>query len=266
VDKTVPSAAAAVTAIPDGASLAVGGFGLCGIPMELIQALFDAGTTDLRVVSNNCGVDDWGLGILLQAKRISRMTSSYVGENKEFARQFLAGELEVELTPQGTLAERLRAGGVGVPAFYTATGVGTLVADGGLPWRYAADGSVALPSPVKETRTFGDRDYVLEEAIVCDFALVRAAKGDRHGNLVFHESARNFNPLCAMAGQVTIAEVEELYEPGELDADAIHLPGIFVQQVVAVTGAAEKRVERHTVRPLRPAEAATGSETPEEGA
>jgi 3-oxoacid CoA-transferase subunit A len=266
VDKTVPSAAAAVAAIPDGASLAVGGFGLCGIPMELIQALFDAGTSDLRVVSNNCGVDDWGLGILLQAKRISRMTSSYVGENKEFARQFLAGELEVELTPQGTLAERLRAGGVGVPAFYTATGVGTLVAEGGLPWRYAADGSVALPSPAKETRSFGDREYVLEEAIVCDFGLVRAAKGDRHGNLVFHESARNFNPLCAMAGRITIAEVEELYEPGELDADAVHLPGIFVQQVVPVTGSAGKRVERRTVRPQRTAGAAAGSETPEGGA
>jgi 3-oxoacid CoA-transferase subunit A len=207
MDKVVPSAADAVADIPDGASLAVGGFGLCGIPGELIRALHDAGTTDLRVVSNNCGVDEWGLGVLLRDKRISRTISSYVGENKEFARQFLSGELEVELTPQGTLAERLRAGGTGIPAFYTATGVGTQVAEGGLPWRYHPDGSVAVASPAKETREFDGRTYVLEEAITCDFALVHAWKGDRHGNLVFRESARNFNPLCAMAGRVTIAQV-----------------------------------------------------------
>jgi 3-oxoacid CoA-transferase subunit A len=249
LDKTVVSAAAAVADIADGASVAVGGFGLCGIPSVLIQALYEQGTSGLRVVSNNCGVDQWGLGVLLAAKRIARTTSSYVGENKEFERQFLTGELEVELTPQGTLAERMRAGGSGIPAFYTATGVGTQVADGGLPWRYAPDGSVALGSPPKDTREFGGRTYVLEEAITTDFALVRAAAGDRHGNLVFNEAARNFNPLAAMAGRVTIAEVEQLVEPGELDPDRIHLPGIFVQRLLALTPeqAAEKRIERRTV-------------------
>ena len=247
MDKTVATPAEAIADISDGASLAVGGFGLCGIPSELIAALHDRGVSDLRTVSNNCGVDDWGLGILLSAHRISRTTGSYVGENKEFARQYLAGELEVELVPQGTLAERLRAGGCGIPAFYTPAGVGTQVADGGLPWRYASDGSVALESPIKETREFRGRPYVLEEAIVCDFALVRALKGDTHGNLVFHESARNFNPLCAMAGKITIAEVEELVQPGELDPDTIHLPGIFVQRVVNVDGS-DKRIERRTVR------------------
>jgi 3-oxoacid CoA-transferase subunit A len=253
MDKTVASAAAAVADITDGASLAVGGFGLCGIPSQLIQALHDAGTSDLRVVSNNCGVDDWGLGILLSDHRISRMTSSYVGENKEFARQFLSGELEVELTPQGTLAERLRAGGAGVPAFFTATGVGTQVADGGLPWRYAADGSVALASPAKETREFtlhGETlTYVLEEAIVCDFALVHAWKGDRQGNLVFRESAQNFNPLCATAGRITIAQVEHLVDVGEIAPEDVHTPGVYVQRVVAVGADTEKRIERHTVRP-----------------
>jgi 3-oxoacid CoA-transferase subunit A len=248
MDKVVPDAASAVADVLPGASLAVGGFGLCGVPMALIQALYDAAVDDLKVISNNCGVDEWGLGILLYAKRISRMTSSYVGENKEFARQYLAGELEVELTPQGTLAERLRAGGSGVPAFFTATGVGTQISEGGLPWRYAADGSVALASPAKETRSFDDREYVLEEAITADFGLVHALVGDRHGNLVFHETARNFNPLCAMAGRVTIAEVEQIVEPGDLDPDRIHLPGVFVQRLVHVP-AGEKRIERRTVRP-----------------
>jgi 3-oxoacid CoA-transferase subunit A len=250
LDKCVGSAAEAVADVTDGSSIAVGGFGLCGVPAVLIQALFEQGTTGLRVVSNNCGVDEWGLGVLLSARRIARTTSSYVGENKEFERQFLSGELEVELTPQGTLAERLRAGGSGIPAFYTASGVGTQVADGGLPWRYAPDGSVTLASPPKDTREFEGRTYVLEEAIRTDFALVRAAAGDRHGNLVFHETARNFNPLAAMAGAVTIAEVEHLVEPGELDPDRIHLPGIFVQRVVALTSqqAALKRIERRTVR------------------
>src|SRR5437764_7299640 len=248
MNKVVTDPEAAVAVIPDGASIAVGGFGLCGIPMGLIDALHRSGTRQLSVVSNNCGVDDWVLGVLLKAGRISRMTSSYVGENKEFARQYLAGELEVELTPQGTLAERLRAGGSGIPAFFTATGVGTQIAEGGLPWRYAADGSVAVASPAKETRQYGERDYVLEDAITTDFGLVHALLGDRHGNLVFHESARNFNPLCAMAGRVTIAEVEQLVEPGGLDADRIHLPGVFVQRVVHVP-AGEKRIERRTVRP-----------------
>ncbi|RZS45067.1 3-oxoacid CoA-transferase subunit A [Herbihabitans rhizosphaerae] len=250
MDKVVHSAADAVADIPDNVSLSVGGFGLCGIPSVLIKALLDKGVTGLDVTSNNCGVDDWGLGLLLREKRIVRMTSSYVGENKEFARQYLSGELEVELTPQGTLAERLRAGGSGIPAFYTRTGVGTQVADGGLPWRYDDAGNVTVASPKKEVRDFDGLDYVLEKAIVCDFGLVRAWKGDRHGNLVFHESARNFNPLCAMAGKITIAEVEELVDPGELDADNIHLPGIFVQRVVPLTPdqADEKRIERRTVR------------------
>jgi 3-oxoacid CoA-transferase subunit A len=248
IDKTVSSAADAIADIPSGASLAVGGFGLCGIPSALIQALYDAGVDDLSVVSNNCGVDEWGLGILLYAKRIARMTSSYVGENKEFARQYLAGELELELTPQGTLAERLRAGGSGIAAFFTATGVGTQISEGGLPWRYGEDGSIALASPPKEVRSFDGRDYVLEQAITTDFALVHARVGDPHGNLVFHESARNFNPLCAMAGRVTIAEVEEVVEAGDIDPDAVHLPGVFVQRVLHVPGE-EKRIERRTVRP-----------------
>ena len=247
MDKVRPSAADAVSDLPAGATLAVGGFGLCGIPSDLIRAVHALGVDDLKVVSNNCGVDDWGLGVLLHDRRISRMTSSYVGENKEFARQYLSGELEVELVPQGTLAERLRAGGCGIPAFFTPAGGGTQIADGGLPWRYASDGGVAVASPPKETREFGGRDYVLEEAITTDFALVRAAKGDRHGNLVFDKSAMNFNPLCAMAGKVTVAEVEELLEPGELDPEHVHLPGIFVQRVVLVTDN-EKRIERRTVR------------------
>lgn len=254
MDKVVQSAELAVADIGNGASLAVGGFGLCGIPSVLIDAVHATGVSDLRVVSNNCGVDAWGLGILLTAKRIARATSSYVGENREFERQFLGGELEVELAPQGTLAERLRAGGCGIPAFFTAAGVGTQVADGGLPWRYASDGSISLASPAKETREYGGRTYVLEEAITTDFALVRAQRGDRHGNLVFHESARNFNPLCAMAGRITIAEVEELVEPGVLDPDEIHLPGVFVQRVLALTDdqVGAKRIERRTVRPRSP--------------
>src|SRR4051812_36467074 len=263
MDKVVSSAAEAVADIGSGATLAVGGFGLCGIPSVLIEALLESGAEDLEAVSNNCGVDDWGLGRLLAQRRIRRMVSSYVGENKEFARQFLAGELEVELTPQGTLAERLRAGGAGIAAFFTATGVGTQVADGGLPWRYAEDGSVAVASPAKEVRSFGGRDHVLEEGISCDFGLVRAWKGDRHGNLVFRRSARNFNPLAAMSGRVTIAEVEQLVEPGELDPDQVHTPGVLVQRVVVLTPeqAADKRIERRTTRPAggRPG-AATGEE------
>jgi 3-oxoacid CoA-transferase subunit A len=255
MDKVVSSAAHAVADVPDGASVAVGGFGLCGIPSVLIAALLEQGTGDLEVFSNNCGVDGWGLGVLLEARRIRRVVASYVGENKEFARQYLSGELEVELTPQGTLAERLRAGGSGVPAFFTATGVGTQVAEGGLPWRYDSEGQVVLSSPPKPTQTFtvrGEtRSYVLEEAIHADVALVRAWKGDRHGNLVFRSAARNFNPLCAMAGEVAIAEVEHLVEPGELDPDQVHLPGVYVHRVVALTPeqAADKRIEKRTVRP-----------------
>lgn len=251
IDKHWESAEAAVADIEDGASLAVGGFGLSGNPIALIEALLAQGTTGLSVVSNNCGVDDWGLGVLLGARRIRKMTSSYVGENKEFERQFLSGELELELTPQGTLAEKLRAGGSGIAAFYTQTGVGTQVAEGGLPRRYNPDGTIAVASAPKDVRMFevdGDpREFVLEEAITTDFALVHAARGDRHGNLVFNKAARNFNPLAAMAGRVCIAQVEQLVEPGDLDPDLIHLPGVFVHRVVEVGTDIPKRIERRTV-------------------
>lgn len=252
IDKTVGSAAEAVADIPNGASLAVGGFGLCGNPMVLIQALLELGSDDLSIVSNNCGVDDWGLGVLLGARRIRKMTSSYVGENKEFERQFLTGELEVELTPQGTLAEKLRAGGSGVAAFFTQTGVGTQVAEGGLPRRYDGSGGVAIASPQKEVRSFDvngtAKEFVLEESITTDFSLVHALKGDRHGNLVFAKSARNFSPLAAMAGRLCIAQVEELVEPGEIEPDSVHLPGVYVSRVLEVGSDVEKRIERRTVR------------------
>jgi len=255
MDKVISTAAEAVADIGTGARLAVGGFGLCGIPAALVEAVLEAGVSDLEAVSNNAGVDDWGLGRLLAAGRLRRMVASYVGENKEFARQYLCGELEVELTPQGTLAERMRAGGSGIAAFYTQTGVGTQIAEGGLPWRYDGDGNVAVSSPPKPTQVFetsdGPREHVLEHAIVADFGLVRAWKGDRHGNLVFRDSARNFNPLAAMCGRVTIAEVEELVEPGELDPNQVHTPGVFVQRVVALTPeqVADKRIEKRTVQP-----------------
>lgn len=251
IDKQWDSASEAVSDIADGASLAVGGFGLSGNPIVLIEALLAQGTRDLSIVSNNCGVDDWGLGILLAAQRIRKMTSSYVGENKEFERQFLSGELELELTPQGTLAEKLRAGGSGIAAFYTQTGVGTQVAEGGLPRRYDPDGAVAVASAPKDVRTFEvagqPRDHVLEEAITTDFALVHALAGDRHGNLIFNKAARNFNPLAAMAGRICIAQVEQLVEPGELDPDRVHLPGVFVHRIVEVGGDIPKRIERRTV-------------------
>ncbi|GAB2870864.1 CoA transferase subunit A [Nocardioides pacificus] len=255
MDKVVATAAEAVADIASGSRLAVGGFGLCGIPSVLIEALLEQGAGELEAVSNNCGVDDWGLGRLLAAHRLRRMVSSYVGENKEFARQYLSGEVEVELTPQGTLAERMRAGGSGIPAFFTATGVGTQVAEGGLPWRYDDAGNVVVASPAKEVRRFatpeGEKEFVLEEAIIADFALVRAWRGDRHGNLVYRDSARNFNPLAAMCGRVTIAEVEELVEPGELDPNDVHTPGVYVHRVVALSPeqAADKRIEKRTVRP-----------------
>lgn len=247
LDKLVASAAEAVADVADGASVAVGGFGLCGVPIDLIDALVASGVKGLEVVSNNCGVDGWGLGRLLDERRITRVTGSYVGENREFARQFLAGELEVELIPQGTLAERLRAGGCGIPAFYSPAGVGTPVAEGGLPWRYAADGSVALASPPREVREFDGQPCVLERAIRTDFALVRASRGDRLGNLFFEMSTRNFNPLCAMAGRIAIAEVEELVDPGTLDPDCVHLPGVFVQRVVLADATKEKRIEKLTL-------------------
>ncbi|WP_214319719.1 CoA transferase subunit A [Nonomuraea sediminis] len=247
MNKLVESAAAAVSVIGEGSSIAVGGFGLAGVPSVLLRALLAGGVGGLHVVSNNCGTDGRGLGELLAAGQIARVTGSYVGENKEFARQYLAGEVEVELIPQGTLAERLRAGGSGIPAFYTPAGVGTLVESGGIPWRYHPDGTVAVASPPREVRVFDGVPYLLERSIVTDFALVRALKGDIYGNLVFSKAARNFNPLAAMAGRVTIAEVEELCE---LDPAEVHLPGIFVRHVVALTPeqAADKPIEKKVVR------------------
>jgi 3-oxoacid CoA-transferase subunit A len=240
------SAAEAVADIPDGASLAVGGFGLCGIPDALITAIAAGTATDLRVVSNNCGTDGHGLGLLLAQKRIRRVIASYVGENAEFARQYLAGELEVELTPQGTLAEKLRAGGAGIPAFFTPAGVGTPIADGGLPWRYESDGSVAVASPAKEIREYNGRRHVLEESITTDYALVHALLGDTAGNLVFDKAARNFNPLAATAGRICIAQVEILVSAGELDPGQVHLPGVFVDRIVH-TGMQDKQIEKRTV-------------------
>ena len=271
IDKTAASAADAVADLFDGATIAVGGFGLCGNPMALIEAILDLGVRDLEVVSNNCGVDDWGLGLLLAARRIRKMTSSYVGENKGFERQFLSGELEVELTPQGTLAEKLRAGGSGIAAFFTQTGVGTQVAEGGLPLRYDGHGGVALASPPKEVREFDVRgrplEFVLETSITTDFALVHALRGDRHGNLVFNKSARNFSPLAAMAGRICIAQVEELVEPGQIDPDHVHLPGIYVHRVVEVGTDIEKRIEKRTVTAASVAsDTATSAAAPTEGA
>jgi 3-oxoacid CoA-transferase subunit A len=228
INKVYESMEAAVADIKDGATLMVGGFGLNGIPENLIIALRDKGVKDLTVVSNNCGVDDWGLGLLLQNRQIKKMISSYVGENKEFERQFLSGELEVELVPQGTLAERCRAGGAGIPAFFTPAGVGTPVAEG------------------KESRVINGKEYILEEALTGDFALVKAWKADKMGNLIFRKTTQNFNPMMATAGKITIAEVEEIVEVGELDPDQIHTPSIYVQRVVQ--GKFEKRIERRTTR------------------
>ncbi|MCU4481204.1 CoA transferase subunit A [Acinetobacter ursingii] len=215
--------------VKNNQTLAVGGFGLCGIPEALINALKQTQVTGLTCISNNAGVDDFGLGILLQTKQIKKMISSYVGENKEFERQYLNGELEVELTPQGTLAEKLRAGGAGIPAFYTQTGVGTLIAEG------------------KEQRDFDGKPYILEPSLTADIALVKAYKADKAGNLIFHKTARNFNPECAMAGKITIAEVEQVVEIGELDPDEIHLAGIFVQRIV-LNAHPEKRIEQKTLK------------------
>ena len=229
MNKVYPSAAAALDGIVrDGQLLAVGGFGLCGIPEALIDALRDTGKRDLTVISNNAGVDGFGLGKLLDTRQIKKMISSYVGENKEFERQYLSGELEVELTPQGSLAEKLRAGGAGIPAFYTRTGVGTLVAEG------------------KETREFDGHVYVMERALVPEVSLVKAWKADKSGNLVFRRTARNFNPACAMAGKTTIAEVEEIVETGSFDPDAVHLPGIYVHRIV-LNANPEKRIEKRTI-------------------
>jgi 3-oxoacid CoA-transferase subunit A len=250
MNKVFATAREACADIPDGATILAGGFGLCGIPESCIRALRELGTKGLTLVSNNCGIDDFGLGILLRNKQIVKMVSSYVGENKEFERQYLSGELEVELTPQGTLAERLRAGGAGIPAFFTPTGAGTAISDGGLPLRYAADGSIAKLSTKKELREFGGRMYVLEPAITGDFALVKAWRGDRFGNLMYRHTAMNFNPMMATAADVTIAEVEELVEVGSIPPDQVHTPGIFVHRIFQGDHY-EKRIERRTVQKAR---------------
>jgi len=230
MNKLYPNAAVALDGlVEDGMTVAVGGFGLCGIPETLIAALRDSGRKGLTAISNNAGVDGFGLGLLLETRQIRKMISSYVGENKEFERQYLSGELELEFTPQGTLAEKLRAGGAGIPAFYTRTGYGTLVAEG------------------KETRQFNGEWYVMEESLTADLALVKAWKADKAGNLLFRKTARNFNPLAAMAGEVCVVEVEEIVETGELDPDQIHLPGIYVHRIVHNPNP-EKRIEKRTVR------------------
>ncbi len=230
MNKIYPNAQQALDGlVEDGMTLAVGGFGLCGIPEALIEALRDTGKKGLTVISNNAGVDGFGLGLLLESRQVRKMISSYVGENKEFERQYLAGELELEFTPQGTLAEKLRAAGSGIPAFYTRTGYGTLIAEG------------------KETRQFNGEWYVMEESLSADIALVKAYKADKAGNLVFNKTARNFNPLAAMAGKVCVVEVDELVDTGELDPDQIHLPGIYVQRIIHNPNA-EKRIEKRTVR------------------
>ncbi|MDX2369408.1 MAG: CoA transferase subunit A [Colwellia sp.] len=228
-DKVVSSYEEAMAGLTDNMTVIAGGFGLCGIPENLISEIKRKGTKGLTLVSNNCGVDDFGLGILLTDRQIKKIVASYVGENAEFERQMMAGELEVELTPQGTLAEKMRAGGAGIPAFYTATGVGTPVAEG------------------KDERTFNGREYILEEAITGDFAIVKAWKADRYGNLVFRKTARNFNPMAATAGKITVVEVEEIVEPGELDPDQIHTAGIYVDRLIV--GSFEKRIEQRTIRP-----------------
>jgi 3-oxoacid CoA-transferase subunit A len=217
-----------VSDVKDGSTIMVGGFGLCGIPENAINALVASGVKDLTVISNNCGIDDFGLGLLMKNKQIKKMIGSYVGENKEFERQVLDGTLEVELTPQGTLAEKIRAGGAGIPAFFTPAGVGTQIAEG------------------KEVRTFNGREYLLEESLTADFSFVRAIKGDKIGNLIYNKTARNFNPIVAAAGRVTIAEVEEIVETGTLDPNFIHTPSIYVQRIIQ--GVQEKRIERKTVQ------------------
>ncbi len=230
MNKIVKNAAEAVKDIKDGATIMFGGFGLCGIPENCITAIVEKNVRNITAISNNCGVDDFGLGLLLQTKQIKKMISSYVGENAEFERQLLAGELEVELNPQGTLAERIRAAGAGIPAFYTLTGVGTEVAEG------------------KPTKTFKDNEYIMEEALHADFAIVKAWKGDENGNLIFKATARNFNPIMATAGKITIAEVEELVPAGKLDPNHIHTPGVFIQRIFKGTNY-EKRIEQRTVSP-----------------
>lgn len=249
IDKVVSSAAEAVADVADGAVLAVGGFGACGTPVTLIEALLSSDACGLHLVSNNCGTDDHGLGRLLSARRLSSVTASYVGDNEMLAQLYGRGELDLELVPQGTLAERLRAGGSGIPAFFTAAGVGTPVAEGGLPVRYDVDGAVAVASTPRRIEQFDGQYYVVERAIRADVGLVHAAKADPLGNLVFSHSARNFNPLVAMASRLAVIEAEEIVAAGSLDPDEIHLPGVFVQRIVALPVGTTKHIDRRTVRP-----------------
>ncbi|KAA0166607.1 hypothetical protein FNF27_02173 [Cafeteria roenbergensis] len=257
VNKEVKSVAEALDGLEDNMTVLVGGFGLCGIPENLIDGLRERGTSGLTAVSNNAGVDDFGLGLLLQSRQIKRMVSSYVGENKEFERQYLSGELEVELTPQGTLAERVRAGGAGVPAFFTATAAGTLIHEGGFPIKFRPGGKeVEIASKPRESRSFGGRDYIMEESITGDFALVKAYAADTRGNLIFRGTANNFNADMAKAGRITIAEVEEIVEPGTIAPGDIHVPGIYVDRVFkSPAGSLQKRIERRTVRRTEDADA-----------
>lgn len=231
----------------DGAIVMSGGFGLCGNPENLIQALLEKETKNLTIISNNCGTTDHGLGVLLKNRQIKKMVSSYVGENVEFERQYLSGELEVELMPQGTLAEKIRAAGAGIPAFYTPTGVGTQVSEGGLPIKYGKDGSVALFSPKKEVREFFGKHYVLEESLFADFALVKAYKADPFGNLIFNKTAQNFNPMMCTAAKVTIVEVDEIVELGSIDPDHVHVPGVYVSRIIQGKNY-QKWIENRTVR------------------
>jgi len=247
MNKVYKNAREACADIPSGATMLLGGFGLCGIPENCILALRDLVIKDLILISNNCGVDDFGSGVLLQTRQIKKMVSSYVGENKEFERQFLHGELEVELVPQGTLAERIRAGGAGIPAFYTPTGVGTAVSEGGLPMLYDENGNVVKSSEPKPIGVFDGKMYVLERGITAQYALVKAWKGDPMGNLVYRHTAANFNPMMATAGAITIAEVEELVEVGDIDPNHVHTPGIYVQRIFQGQDF-EKRIERRTLR------------------
>jgi 3-oxoacid CoA-transferase subunit A len=249
-NKVVASIAEALAPVTDGMTILVGGFGLSGNPEGLIRGVIERGVRDLTLVSNNAGNLGKGLAQWLRAGILRKVICSYIGNNDELHTRMASGEVTVEITPQGTLAERMRAGGSGIAAFFTRTGVGTQVADGGMPWRYDDQGNVALASPPKQTQEFDGLEYVLERAIVADFGLVRAWKGDRHGNLVYRDAARNFNPLAAMCGRVTIAEVEHLVEPGEISPNEVHTPGVFVQRVVALTPeqAADKRIEKRTVR------------------
>jgi 3-oxoacid CoA-transferase subunit A len=247
MNKTYGDMREALSDVRDGATILVGGFGLCGIPEMGIRALSEMGIRNLTVISNNCGVEDFGLGTLLRNHQIAKMISSYVGENREFERQYLSGELELELCPQGTLAERIRAGGAGIPAFYTPTGVGTPLDEGGLPLEFSQTGDVRKESEKREVREFDGRKYMLERAITGDFALVKAWRGDRHGNLVYRHTAMNFNPVMATAARLTIAEVEDLVEVGEIEPNHVHTPGIYVHRIVCGSRY-EKRIERRIVR------------------